>query len=297
MAFGKGKESTDSVEIKRYTGVGSVYVKGINPSKEELEKFFDTELQKDTEYLSETEIEGTKVPQVRLDFLVETDPEKNLDVNGNPIELKTRVTFFLRRAPRVSRAMKKQIIDKYGRTAWATAEEIANKQIPVYSNGKPANIDADYRIAYWGEEELTNFLIAYLNIPSPQKYVNGEWTMVDAKDLPDSEARLDNIENFFKGDFSELKTIINLQPNNKVKVLFGVRTADDGRQYQAAYTREFLKNGVKDYNGIAKRLNEAKMAGAYSTTDFEVCALKEYVVNPTDFSQSTTGTTEQLPWD
>ena len=32
MAFGKAQESKEAPEIKRYTGVGSVFVMGVNPN-------------------------------------------------------------------------------------------------------------------------------------------------------------------------------------------------------------------------------------------------------------------------
>lgn len=288
MAFSKGNTSTESGELKRYTGIGSVYVRGINPSKKELEEFFGREIDNDPEYISTLDTENGKIDTVRLDFLVEADKEKYED-----IDLRSRVTIFLRKEPRVSRAGKKQVIDKYGRTAWATQEEIDSKTIPMYSNGKPANIDKDYRIAYSGEEDLVKFLIAYLNIPSPQKYVNGEWVMNEASKLPDSEAMLEKISDYFKGDFKELKEIIGFQPNNKVKVLFGVRTADDGRQFQTTYTRMFLKNSVSDYSRIDKEVKEAQASGALSTCTFDCTELHEYKVESTNFEEITN---TETPW-
>lgn len=296
MAFGKGNESTEGIQITRYTGVASVLVKGVNPTKEELEKFYGRDIENAPEYIGVAEVNGEQVLQVRLDFLVEADPDKYKNAEGKSIGLKSRVTLFLRKAHRVSSAGKMQIIDKYGRTAWATPQEIEARQIPVYGNGKPANIDADYRLAYNGEEDLIKFLIAYLNIPSCQRYVNGEWVMNDATKLPDSEAMLDHIDDYFKGDVKELKNILSYQPNNKVKVLFGVRTAEDGRQYQTVYTRMFLKNNVTDYSRLDREVQETKASGALSTSEFDVTELHEYVVTPTDFSQVTNTQPSQTPW-
>ena len=41
MAFGKAQVSKEATEIKRYTGVGSVFVVGVNPNKSELEKLYE----------------------------------------------------------------------------------------------------------------------------------------------------------------------------------------------------------------------------------------------------------------
>lgn len=65
--------------------------------------------------------------------------------------------------------------------------------------------------------------------------------MVELPNKADAEARLDKIENYFKGDYSELREAISLQPKNRVKGLFGVRTTEDGKQYQAVYVQKFLK--------------------------------------------------------
>ena len=300
MAFGQGQVSTEGAVIKRYIGVASVSVLGVNPSKEELEKFYGRTLDQAPEYLGEVEVGESKVPQVRLDFIVKADPDKYLDANNQPLDFVTKVSLFLRKAYRYNKDNTKvQGIDKYGRTAWVTIEQAKNHEVPMYANG-PANIDKDYRPAYVGEEELTKFLIAYLNIPSCQKYINGGWVMNDADKLSDSEARLEHIEDYFKGDFSELKTIIGYQPNNKMKVLFGVRNTDDNKQYQTAYTRMFLKNGVTDYSKLDKDVRQTQESGALSTSEFDCTELHEYVVESTDFSSNNTSfssaTDGPTPW-
>lgn len=283
MAFASGQISTESTNgIKRYIGVAPVFVLGVNPTKQELEKIYNTQLENAPEYVSVVEVgeDKHKVANVRLDFIIKTDPEKS-----NDIDLISKATFFIRKEARYNRDNTKvQVIDKYGRTAWVTVEQAKNHEIPVYSNG-PANLDADYRPCYVGEEELTNFIKAYLNIPNVMKYVNEKWVLVD--NPADCEARLENIEKYFNGDFSELKNVIALQPNNKVKVLFGVRITDDGKQYQTVYNQMFLKNNVSDYSRLDKDLQERKVNGAYPNTEFETCVLKEYNVEATDFSKPT----------
>lgn len=276
MAIAKGKESTEG-DFKRYIGVASCFIKGLNPSKAELEEIYGTPQEKDPEYVGTVEVDegGSKVkyPNVRLSFLALPDPEK-VGIELKPLN----VALFLQKRFRYNKDKTKvQVIDKYGRTAWVTIEQAKNHEIPVYSNG-PANLDKDYRPAYVGEEDLTNFLIAYLNIPSVMRYNNSEkkWYLVDNPE--DSECRLDHIEDYFKGDFSELKAALSLQPTNKVKVLFGIRTDSEGRQYQAAFTQMFLKNNITDYSKLDANVQERKNAGAYPTTEFEVVDFHEYTV-------------------
>lgn len=274
MAFSAGKESSEGGIVKRYVGLAPVTVLATNPTKAELEAIYGTTLDKDPEYTGVQDVEGTKVPYARIDFIVKTVADK-----CDGIDMTTRVTYFLRKEYRFNRDKSKvQVIDKYGRTAWVTKEQANAHEIPVYKNG-PANLDKDYRPAYTGEEDLTNFIKAYLNIPSVQKYVNGKWELVD--NPSECEARMDDIDKIFAGDFKGLKEIMSYQPNNKVKVLFGVRTADDGKQYQSAYTQMVLRNGVTDYSKLDADLQERKANGAYSTTEFEVKPLHEYSVDAT----------------
>ena len=102
-----------------------------------------------------------------------------------------------------------------------------------------------------------------------------------------------------------MKDVISYQPSNKVKVLFGVRTTDDSKQYQTVYTSMFLKNHVRDYSRLDQDLQERKQQGAFANTEFIVDDLKEYKVDSTDLSQSGTGAlpfpgatdSAPSPWD
>lgn len=283
MAFSTGKESTEGGVVKRYVGVAPVTILAVNPSKEELEGIYGITLDKAPEYTGIQESGESKTPYARVDFVVKTVAEK-----CNGINLITKISYFVRKEYRYNRDHTKvQVIDKYGRTAWVTKEQAANHDIPMYANG-PANLDRDYRPCFNGEEDLTNFIKAYLVIPNVQRYVDGKWIMVD--NPSECEARLGEVEKLFEGDFKEIKEIISYQPNNKVKVLFGVRTTDDGKQYQAAYTQKVLTNATTDFSKLDADLADRKNAGAYSTTDFEVVPLKEYVVDSTPIGDLPVGT-------
>ena len=295
MAFGKAQESKEAAEIKRFTGVGSVFVVGVNPNKSELEKLYERELDKDPEYV--TEKDG--VVSARIDFIVKTDTAAKCN---NGIELLTKVSMFIRKEYRFNKDKTKvQVIDKYGRTAWVTKEQAKNHEIPVYSNGKPANIDKDYRPAYIGEEDVTNFLKLFLGIPNVEKWVKNEETgrreVVGLIDNPqDCECRLDHIEDYFKGKFNEIKDAVSLMPNNKIKALFGVRTTDDGKQYQDVYTRKFLSNAVSVYDKLAEDVQSNKDNGAYPNTEFVIADLQEYTVQATNFN-NTNNDNGDLPFD
>lgn len=296
MAIARGKESTEGVGFKRFVGVAPCFVRGVNPTKAEMEEAFNATLESEPEYVSVQEVDenGAKVkyPSARISFLVNPDPEKV----GFDAGLIT-VSMFIRKQFRFNKDRSKiQVIDKYGRTAWVTQDEMKTHAIPMYSNG-PANIDADYRPAYVGEEALTNFLIAYLNIPSPMRYNKTEKKWYPSDNPQESECRLENPDKFFSNDFSELRECISYQPNNKVKILFGVRTTDDNKQYQAAFTDMFLRNSNNDYSKLDTAVQEKKEAGAYSTTEFVVGDFREYDVNATDFQNGNNANMPFAPAD
>lgn len=289
MAFSAGKVTTESNEFKRYIGIAPVYVVSTNPTKEELEAIYNNTVEKDPEYTGVQESNGTQVPYARIDFIVKTDVER-----ANGIDMTSKVSYFIRKEYRFNRDKTKvQVIDKYGRTAWVTKEQANKHEIPQYSNG-PANLDSDYRPCFVGEEDLTNFIKTYLNIPNVQRYVDGKWVLVD--NPAECEARLDGIDKFFAGDFKELREIMSYQPNNKVKIMFGVRTSDDGRQYQTAYTQMVLRNGVADFSKLDKDLQDRKAAGAYPTTEFEAVPIHEYTVDATSTDDLPAETTTPTGW-
>lgn len=294
MAIAKGKESTEATGYKRYTGVGAAFIKTVNPNKKEMEALYGRDQENEPEYVGSIERDGKDIPNVRISFITNPDPEKY----GEGILIPH--TYFLRREYRYNNDKTKvQVIDKYGRTAWVTIEQAKNHEIPMYSNG-PANLDKDYRPAFVGEEELTQFLINYLNIPNVMKYdrTNNKWYLVD--NPQDSECRLDEIEKYFKGDFTELRSAIALQPTNKVKILYGVRTSDDNKQYQTTYTRMTLKNSVTDYSKLDADVMEMKSrstSASVAQTEYRVDDFQEYKVEATHITETAATENSDLPFD
>ena len=102
-----------------------------------------------------------------------------------------------------------------------------------------------------------------------------------------------------------MKEALALQPNNKIKLLYGVRTTDEGKQYQAVASRAdlFLANnaGANAITKMAERLAEMKSQGSYANTEFKVQELQEYDVQPTNLDKAPADKTEEgsseMPWD
>lgn len=285
----KGNESTEAQEFKRYTGVAPVFIKAINPNKKEHEELFNTTLEEAPNYLGTVEDQdGNSFKSARIQVVFQPDNEKI----GFEMPLVT-MALFIQDRPRVgSKSGKTQVIDKYGRTAWASPEELAAHAIPVYSNG-PADIDKDYRPAYVGEEELMAFVKAYLCIPDVTIWDdNLKKRVPNPKVKPEEcECRFDNLANLFKGDFSEVKDALGFQPTNKVKILLGVRTdAASGRLFQTVYTRRFLRNSATNFNSLDKEIQE-NIKNALENcrtldTEYHVAPVHVYSVESTTFTPS-----------
>ena len=295
LAIGKTAASTETQEFKRYIGLASTFVKGVNPNKKELDEFFGFESQADPEYVVDTD----NGKEARITFLLEVDPAQT-----NGIELKSRAMFTLRATPAYNRDQTKvQVIDNYGNYTWANVDDAKAGNKLLSADGKELKIDSKYRMACVGECDLVAFLKAYLCAEDVMKYVNGSWIK---KDNPDEyKFVLEHIKDYFTGNFSEIKEALALRPNNKVKLLYGVRTTNEGKQYQAVCTRGelILRNsaGVNALTKLEKDLANAKNNGAYQNTDYKVQELQEWTVEPTNLEQAPasadSGSSSELPWE
>lgn len=285
MAF-SANVSSEGTGFKMYTGVGSFFVRGINFNKEEMSEFFGKEVTNDPVFVDDVEVNGKTVKRVNIAVYLELEPNKYKDNEGKFINFKTTLYLSLVRTPVVgSTSGKIQVIDKYGRTAWGTPDVVENGKQIMYSNG-PANISTQYRKIYNGEDTLISFLIAYLNVPSTVKNVNGTWVTKDENELKDCEASIPYMEDLFKGKFKDLEADFSIQPENKVKLLVGIKTTDDGKQRQVIFNRMFLKNGNNNYSKLATEVDNF-MANTSQNVVYEVEDLHEYKVQATNFSTPT----------
>lgn len=298
LAIGKTTESTEtSASFKRYVGVAGSFVKAVNPDKKTLDEIMGFENQSEPEYVVDTD----NGKEARITFIVVTDPETN-----NGIEIKNRLTFTLRPTPAYNKDQTKvQVVDDYGNHTWANVEDAKAGKALLLSNGNPMKIDTKYRMACAGECDLLDFLKAYLCVADAFNYTNGVWVKKD--NASECLFKLEHVKDYFKGDFSELKEALAIQPNNKVKLLYGVRTTDEGKLYQTVASKGelILRNSANAsaLTKLEKDLANAKQNGAYATTEFKVQELQEYVVTPTNLVDTSAGNVaaapsdSEMPWD
>lgn len=303
MAIKANASSMGATEFKKYVGVGSFRVLGVNPNKAELEEFYGRTVDNEPEYLKDKQDANDNnkpYKQLRVSFMIQADKEYE---DGKPIKdnavltdsLKTTVNFFIDSRYFYNRDKTKvQVIDKYGRTAWVTIEQCKNHQIPVYSNG-PAKLDADYRPCYRGEAELTSFILNYLNVTPIDTYNSNTGQWMTNPHPEDCEGRLDKIKDYFTGNVSELKEFCTYMPTNRVKLLMGVRTDDQGRQFNTVYTRMTLRNGAKSYTRLKDDIdgNQSSQDTVWSNDPIGVISeLQEYKENVKETDLSNTSSAD-----
>lgn len=289
LVVGKTQESKEAQGFKRYVGLASSYVLALNPKKKELDELMGFESANEPQYLVDTD-DGK---EARITFIVRTDPETN-----NGIEITNRLMFTLRNKIAYNRDQTKVLVlDNYGNAVWMNADD-AKAGKALEPNMKAVG---KYHIACEGEADLVDFLKTYLGVPYVLTYNNGAWGVNEK--AKDGEFILEHLKDYFKGDFTEIEEALAMQPNNKVKLLYGVRTTEDNKQYQVVCTRRdfFLRNNasMKAVAKLEKDLADAKNAGAYANVEYKVQDLQEYVVQPTQFKEipATEDVSSDLPWD
>lgn len=222
------------IDVKKYIGVASIKVLALNPNNATLRSLGWTipEDANEPNYIYK-DADG-KYSGTQLRFIAQIQ-----DMEDKPV---ISLTFWVRPEIRYnSDKSKVVIIDKYGRTAYATQEEYNAGEIPQYSKG-PANISKPYLPCHEGEEELVLFLMKLLNVTPLTRIdrLTGNW--VD--NANPGSLTIDDWKTLCKGDVSEVKGYLKMQPENCVKVILGVRVKQDNKSYQTFLNTRYIGNGA-----------------------------------------------------
>lgn len=309
--FAKGKESQDPQVFTRYIGIAPVMIVAVNPDRKKLEDIYQRVYPEEPKYVTETtDNDGNTVKSARISFILAPDGRQI----GFNIPLQ-RMDIFVKKARRFNKdKTKAQIIDKYGRSTWANIDDIKNKRIPLDKNGKPLNIDKEYRVAYIGEVDLTNLIRSYLEIPEISIWDNQSRSWIQNPRVNPEECigTLEHIDDIFDGNFYEIQQAISYRSTtNKIRVMLGIRTDfTTGREYQQIYTGLFLKNSSTSYSAFQKEINnmeqQAVASGRSLNIKYSAEPVKEYKVEPTPVTPSQVSAPtddplgaepEPFPWD
>lgn len=281
----KNPMTGDYLDIKKYIGVASVNIVAVNPNNETLRKF-GWNLPEDADepnYIStRQDANGKTITSARVRLLAQVQ-----DFDEKPI---VSLDFWVRPEKLVNKeGTKCKIIDQYGRTAWATKEEVQKKEIPTYSNGNKANISTPYKMCHSGEEELVSFLLKYLNVTPFQMFDRVQNSWVPTKNP--GKLTIDDWNGLCNANVKEIAEYLACQPENRVKVVLGVRSSDDNKTYQTFLTSKFIGNGVRfdlttgEY-AVARKAIDSYMAYYGNNTVFSASPVKEWKETATQVTES-----------
>lgn len=278
----------DHADIRKFIGVASVNVLAINPDNDKLRKYGWNipEGAPEPDYVTVREENGRQVTSTRVRFLVQIQ-----DLDERPV---IPMDFWCRPEMLVTaekvgddgkvKPAKCKIIDNYGRTAWGTREEITAHQVPQYASG-PANISTPYRACHPGEGELVGFLLKYLNVTPLQIFDRSKQEWVASKNP--GRLTIDNWTDICNGNVKELAEYCALEPDNRVKVILGVRTTDDNRTYQTFLDTAYLSNSAfpdrntGEYASARRAIDKFFRNRTGSPYSFSASPVKEWSVTAT----------------
>ena len=251
--------------FKRYVGTTRGSVVAVNPTRQELAELTgrNAEDLKEPVYTREIEIEGKKYQIGKVVFYM------TIDTPDGPIT--THADFEVRKQCWKSKSEKLYVIDEFGRTTWVTMDEFKKKEIPTFAkNGMKADISANYRECYRGEDGLVNFLKQWLNIIPTRRYdkETSKWVPTKAFiETPEKcQCSLDvkDLEKIYAGKAAELfKSFVGEFITNKVFVCAALDVTSDGKMYQKIFTDCFggMSDGKTTTRSIMKFDQEQKDAG------------------------------------
>lgn len=282
-AFGEQVEVKKGSSVKLYTGVENFKVVAVNPTKEELEKMYDRELNFTPEYIGEANVKDSDgdrtVKQIRLDFFLANEDNS----------ITTKVQFYIADTHHRSASGKFKCINSFGKDVWLNRNAEGKLEIP--ENMQWYNDDG-VKVARRGEVEMISFLVNLLNLP---------FNLDKVSDVSECYARIDSPEwqKIIAGDVTLLRNLI-AGTNNKVGVLLGVKTTGEGKLRQTVFNkhtlRQFTLSSTKPakYKYILKDLDDAVANGALGNVDFGPRSLDlgEHQLEATVISDDNTNQTD-----
>jgi len=217
-------------ESVKYTGVIPYRVVAINPNHEQLKTLLNYDGVSAPNYVNQKV--GDKMYN-KLVIYLQSQPCQDTEGNDVP-QFIVPMTFNLSTREDVSGSGKYKIINNHGQSMYnvdvqTQVEAVGKKTGTRYFSENGA------RIAREGEYDVYSFVLNYLNLDVAWK-ADGKGNSVDFKPYFDKLVTLstEGIEQFQK--------IFSTAAGKAggVKVLTGVRTTDEGKQYYSLFMKKFL---------------------------------------------------------
>lgn len=269
IQIGETKKATAS---QRYVGFALMKVVGINPTDEELEKILGREVTWENSYTMQKD----GVDMARFDFWLAPVDET---ITMKPV----KYSVFLHRSTMKSKTGKTKVIDKYGNTAWVTAEEFSGQQVPKSSSGKPLAIMTPYEVCCKGQDLLVEFVKAWLSIPFSFSWDKDSSSFIAKKDeaLSRCECKLENIKSYWSGDMSEIKSLLDAGKDHIINVLLTVRQANiNNAVIDIQDVFPYFTPGWQDTFAIKKEFERRKAQGGFANITTILEQAKPFIPTP-----------------
>ena len=207
-------ETREPSSRKLVTGFAPIQIIAVNPDVKKLREILNTEDVKEPNYDAE---KGS-----RLDFWFVSHPMSKIEFRG-------KFAMWASNDVRVSKTDKKQYIDNFTKTMWASNLANASELMGTWDESRRLDMKS-IREAKEGEENIYNLMKAYANAsPKTKPFVLDDWNAIA------------------KGNGSELQAFFSHfnKLDQGVKVLLGIKEG----KYQDVFTGIFLNvNGrITDY--------------------------------------------------
>lgn len=278
----KNASASEFVDINKFEGVASISVLALNPNNAKLRSYGWQIPAGATEPQYQT-VDAEGRMSARLRMLVQIH-----DLDEKPV---IALDFWVRPDVMFNKDQTKcKIIDAYGRTAYGTKAEVQGHEIPMYSNGR-ANISSDYKPCHIGEEELVLFLMKYLNVTPLSIFDRVKQNWVATKNP--GRVTIDNWRKLCEGDVSEIAAALAMQPENRVKVILGVRTTDDNKSYQTFLATTYIGNGAipdrntGEYASARKAIDKFVEGHPNTPVEFSAAPVHKWGVTATEVKEPT----------
>lgn len=295
MAFAKG-ENNQSLSLNSeardvYVGITPVRVTAVNPTNAELSEILGRKIERDepkysgtAEYKDENGNVERTVDYVDIVFHVETLEEMadGRKLNSS-IRFRLYKEFFQSKGDN-GKPIRYQVIDKYGNTAWATAEQVEAKREVVYDSGFKARIFPGFRRTVRGEEDLVKFIRTFLQIPETHQYDSNTKQSLPIANLQEAECCIDDIKSLLAGKMKELKGIVKVGELRAIKLMFTARQDKNNPSvfYQSVYNRLFFTSYAKSTyinKQVAKHIDELAAFGGSIKDQFSTDAIAPFAAN------------------
>lgn len=243
--------------FKMYKGLGVFNIIAVNPNKAELSQIYGREIDKEPTYV----FENDKGKQVAITFYFKSVPEHS---DGASIIIPQ--TYWLSGSPRLSKDGEKvEVINIFGETTYIPKENAKTNTVPESMSWFKGN----FRVSFDGEKDIIHLLKRYLNIPN-RTYQKGNGETVEIDNVKNAFIMLDNIKDYFSGNFKEIKDVVAMGKDNKVKVLVGLKTNDNNKTYYHVFKEYVMNFASRRTDLLCKNVKDALSYGRYKNVDFGV---------------------------